>query len=669
MLPRRLVRVLELIFTTSVFAAPAAEPPPNIVEVLREKGKMGPWIAAKAEFRDIGVKHHLVDLPGTDGKLPLQLEVRYTVLTPAPIVLKSTILKGNVWKLCHLRTGVASALEQFERIDLSQAGEATWSTACVAINAEAQAPAKGLVCLLNPSQFRVAGTDDKWIRNASDTAWWREKRPLVFQGNELTRKLTFTLADLSDFSLAFDRIESSWKPGRPLCARLTVTDADNEEFPVVNVSAVLHAGRQRLPLVTEIHPLLHVPTGWLTGALPEKRVPRKMQLRAEVSAMTRDGPVAKEVVRTIRRGRRRKTPSARPDALDARTVRRNAKGMPRETRALWVSHYSLRTRAAIAEVVERAARARLNVLVPCVYASRKRTYFVKSDLYPISSYAEEGLDDPLATMISVAHERGLEVHPWFCVTYRDQAFRDRFRERYGVAIDVEAADPALGKRCIASDPADLHRQEYRDWIVELILRTARDYDVDGIHLDYIRSMGRCYCARCKLELEAKLGKPLEEATEDEWTQWQRAAVADIVRRTAEGVKAARPAAIMSAAVVHSGSQEQGQDPVEWARQGWIDVVIPMDYGTKTFDIYRHEKRFVATLDETDTLAPGLCLYWRRDGRHPTARPPTLVSEQIRMVRELGVTGYVLFSSMHLDDEIIETLRDQINPERAAPWFR
>lgn len=218
--------------------------------------------------------------------------------------------------------------------------------------------------------------------------------------------------------------------------------------------------------------------------------------------------------------------------------------------------------------------------------------------------------------------------------------------------------------------ADVHRPAYRDFIVKLIIDVVRRYDVDGVHLDYIRTMGRCYCDKCKKEFKKQFGHPLTQATEEEWIKWQRQPVADIVRRVSEGVRPIRPHAIVSAAVfanMRAGAQD-GQDPARWSREGWLDVVIPMDYQMQTLLLRSNERAFLDALDDDSKLVTGISLY-ERSGKEVFARPASLVEEQIGLVRQMGIHGYCLFVNDYLDDEILHLLKTKINRERAVPYFR
>jgi hypothetical protein len=602
----------------------------------------------KVEFLDVSIADQLVHFQAGD-ELPLRLSIKYNVLETAPVLLNSR-MGTEYWRLYHYADEAMSALHTTEDIDLSQAGEATVSVDRATVAQQYGPPlAKGLVGIRGHYYFLVDQPDRAWLDVVSP--------PAFFDGEDLAAKLTFTLANLSDFELAFSQAESTWQPGGPLRVSLMVTDADGDEYPVVNVPATAEAGDWRAGLQTQADEV-GVPSGWMECSLPAGRVPAQVDVRATVSAMTPDGPKTVEATRTVERGEGTRTPEEMEATPGMPEIPRNDDGILRETRALWANPDSLSDRESIDGLVERAARARLNVLVPDIFV--RDTFIGKSGLMPMASRVEEEGFDALAYLIERSHAAGLEVHPWFCVTYRDAKFRTRIP---GIdMIDEEGEVKPLG--------ADVHRPEYRDFMVDLMVGVARDYEVDGIHLDYIRSMGDCYCDKCRAEFEQQFGKPLTEATDEEWVKWQRQAIGDIVQRTAEGVREVRPDAIMSAAVFAGmeGGARQGQDPAGWAREGWIDVVIPMDYSAQTLAVRSNERRFLDALDDDDHLITGLSLYVR-SGEEVASRDPARVRQQLNLVRGMGIHGYCLFEQRYLSDEIIDMLSSDINREAAVPYFR
>lgn len=641
--PFRVTAVALLALSMSAYAAQDA------VLVLQGKSSRGgpAYDGATVEFLELSLADQLVHLASPE-RIPLRLTMRYRVLKPAPVILNSRF-GTEYWHLYHYQRESKSGLHTLECVDLSQEGEASTSVEqATADPARGEMLSKGLVGLRGRYYFLIDQPSGQWLAVA--------RPPAFFDRSELGSKLTFTLANLSRFSLEFSAIESTWQPGGPLRVKLDVTDADGQTFPVVNAATTVEAGKWKGELSTETN-LLHVPSGWLAATLPAGVVPPQVRVRATVRCMTPAGPATRTVSRTFSKGDGQKTAAEMTPAWDTATLPRNARGGIRETRALWIGLSDMVSRQGVDDIVARSHEAGLNVLVPDIFV--RNSFLGKSRLMPMAKRVEDGLD-PLAYLIEQAHAKGLEVHPWFCVTYRDRHFRKTLP---GVdMVDAKGEVMSLG--------ADVHRPAYRDFIVDIMVGVARDYEVDGIHLDYIRTMAQCHCDSCRKEFQARFDHPLADATPKEWVEWQRAAVGDIVRRTAEGVKACRPRAIMSAAVSSdlAGGAGQGQDPAGWARQGWLGMVIPMDYQMQTLLVQTNERKLLAALDDDSKLVTGLSLY-ARGGKGVMSRRSELVKEQIQLVRSMGIHGYCLFVYQYLDDDLLKMLKTEVNAERAAPYFR
>ncbi|MBN2451968.1 MAG: family 10 glycosylhydrolase [Lentisphaeria bacterium] len=607
-----------------------------------------PYAGGKVEFLGLALSDQLVHLGAGEG-IPLRLEIRYRVLETAPVLLNSRF-GTEYWQLHLYDADTPAAVHTREPIDLSRPGEAVARVEMATPDARYGPPlAKGLAGIRGHRYFLVDRADGEWLDVVHP--------PPFFSRPEHARELVFTLADLRTFRVEIAAIESTWQPGGILRVRVQVRDADGDTFAVVGAGTTVTAGEENIPLRTQVDGL-GFPTGWVSGALPEGReIPARVTVRSAVRAMTPEGPVVREVSREFARGEGMRTPGDLVQAAAGIDLPRGADGLVRETRALWVNPRAFLTREGVEGVVERAAAAGLNVIVPDIFL--RSMLVARSERFPMHADVEEGLD-PLAHMIAKAHAAGIEVHPWFCVMYRDPAFHAHFP---GVGVvDRE------GKT--VPNPADVHRPEYRDFVVGLMADMARTYAVDGIHLDYIRAMEPCYCPKCREEFAERFGKPLAEATAEEWTAWQREAVGDIVRRTAAEVRRVRPDAIVSAAVfanLESGAR-QGQDPEGWVAKGWLDLVIPMDYKMDTLGVRATEKQFLAMLERKEALVSGLCLY-ARSGTAVSPRPAELVRDQIQTVRGLGIHGYCLFEFSYLDDPIRRLLGGEINAEKAVPYFR
>ncbi|MFW6169523.1 MAG: glycoside hydrolase family 10 protein [Planctomycetota bacterium] len=602
-------------------------------------------------FQEASLDASLVHL-GDDDHIPLPLVIRYEVQEPAPVLLTSR-LGTEYWRLYHFGDETMTPMYADDKIDLSEPGTRAARTTRAWFAADrGPSVSAGVVGIRGHYYFLIDQPDGQWL-DVTDP-------PAFFDRRKVARDLTFTLADLSDFSLAVSEIESTWQGGGPLRVKLSVTDAKGREFPVVEAPLMASAGDWKTKLTTEWDPL-QVPSGWLCGTLPDE-VPEEITVKGTVSAQTPAGLEQREVVAAFCRGEGRVSPQQFKVSRQGYELPRNANGPVRETRAIWVSTRDIATRESIDELVRRVKAGRLNLIVPDVFV--RNTFLAKGGSLPLSGMAEEGLD-PLAGLLERAQAAGLEVHPWFCVTYRDAAFREWFEAEHGMSVDMideKGRTIPLG--------ADVHRPAYRDFMVDLMVGIARDYPVDGIHLDYIRSMGRCFCNQCRQEFSDQYDGALAEATDEQWIRWQRQAIGDIVRRTAERVRKVRPQAKLSAAVFSNlrGGALQGQDPAGWARQGWIDLVLPMDYQMQTLQVRANERNFLEALDDDSQLVTGLSLYMRTGGK-AVPRRPRLVREQITLVRRMGIHGYCLFAYGHLDNNLLKLLSNNVNSEPAVPFFR
>ena len=474
--------------------------------------------------------------------------------------------------------------------------------------------------------------------------------------------LKYTFANLKKYTLSIREFRSTWEPGGPMRAKVQIQDADGKTMPVVNVQLVARAGAWQTTLATEWGSMSE-PTGWMRGTLPST-VPEQVALDGTVALQTPQGLKTQKAAGTFPRNSGRLGAEAFQVAQQGYTLPRNAQGVVRETRAIWLATEDVSTSEKIGRAIQRCKRARLNMLIPDIFV--RNNFLAKSELMPSTAIREPGAN-PLAELIAKAHAAGLEVHPWFCVTYRDRRFCEWFRGKHGANVNMIGKDGSTPKSSELG--ADIHRPAYRDFMVNLMVGVAKDYQVDGIHLDYIRSMGQCFCQDCREEFAKQFGKPLTTASEEEWVRWQRQAVGDIVRRTAEGVRKVRPGAAMSAAVFSSmaGGAAQGQDPAGWARQGWVDLVLPMDYQMQTLQVRSHERQFLDALADDDRLVTGLSLYMRSDGK-ARSRPPELVAEQIELVRRMGIHGYCLFAYNHLSDEQLKAV-EGLNNQSAVPYYR
>ena len=225
--------------------------------------------------------------------------------------------------------------------------------------------------------------------------------------------------------------------------------------------------------------------------------------------------------------------------------------------------------------LSRIKEAGFNVYVPVVWYGAGTTW--PSRLAPwdpaLTAQAAAGFD-PLRYVIEKAHSMGIEVHPWFTVALRRS---DLFPD---LALNGVLEGGKLGI-------FDIHNPRFRALITDLIVEVASNYDVDGINLDYMRAMGMCLTNTCRNEYRARFQRDLEmdarvfrvaPRTVPSLIEYQESTVTEMVQNIANAVRVVKPGVIISAdAYPELTDYLNGQNSVEWANRGYIDVLFRMDY--------------------------------------------------------------------------------------------
>jgi uncharacterized lipoprotein YddW (UPF0748 family) len=303
--------------------------------------------------------------------------------------------------------------------------------------------------------------------------------------------------------------------------------------------------------------------------------------------------------------------------------------------------------------------------------------------------------DALATLIARAHEAGLRVHAWVNVLslaqnaqaplLRDLGAGAVLVDQWGRSLldypgydvpEAERRSYRIGTPAIYLDPAAPGVAERLAATFEELLR--RYPGLDGLHLDYIRypdvlpylpstrfgvgvSFGYGAASRARFQAETGLVAPFAENSQhaDRFDAWRREQLSALVGRIAERARAARPGALLSAAVYPDSERAyQGlfQDWRGWLEAGSLDVAVPMLYATDE-RLFRYQVAEYAGLPESTRIWVGL-------GSWLFAGDPVRAVAQTRLVESHPQLGVALFSW----DSIHETpaLRDALAGGAAPP---
>lgn len=254
--------------------------------------------------------------------------------------------------------------------------------------------------------------------------------------------------------------------------------------------------------------------------------------------------------------------------------------------------------------------------------------------------------DPLAFAIEECHKRGMELHAWMVAVPLGS---DEVHKEMG-AQSITKRYPHLCKRFRNNWYLNPGHPDSQKYLASLVNELITRYDVDGVHLDYIR-----YPDRPKRFPDATdyrkygKGKTLD--------QWRRDNITRLVRAVYNEVKRVKPWVKVSSAPLGkyrntaryksgwNGYHDVYQETQAWMREGIQDMIFPMLY-------YRDNYFYPFVLDWKEhnhgrMVIPGLGIYFL----HPSEGdwPLEEVERQLNFIRWSGCEGESHFRSRFLTD--------------------
>lgn len=332
----------------------------------------------------------------------------------------------------------------------------------------------------------------------------------------------------------------------------------------------------------------------------------------------------------------------------------SAEPSPLEKRAILDEGFQWLSPLKVDEVLSRIKYAGFNIFVPIVWHGRGASWNSKlvEEREPRWIGHARQVNDPLKVLIEKAHRLGIEVHPWFTVVLRQREFYSEF---YNADTPKQAFN--------------IHNDSYREFIIELMLEVVRNYDIDGVNLDYIRSMGNCLSVACVADYKSKTGRDLKADNKLQWddhdsgfhiSKWNESQITYIVKQFSERARAIKPELVISVDT-HVNNRRltlEGADSIKWANSGYIDVVYDMQYGDE-LDISSFEQAKVS-LHDPSKLVLMLGNFQRSVINKSTVEPKQtgLFIDQVQKV--LNIAGdsaaMAVYEYRYLEEEQVQALR-------------
>ncbi|MCK6506540.1 family 10 glycosylhydrolase [Myxococcota bacterium] len=331
-----------------------------------------------------------------------------------------------------------------------------------------------------------------------------------------------------------------------------------------------------------------------------------------------------------------------------------------ELRGVWLTRYEWASTSAtgseLTETFGQIADAGFNAVFFQVRANFDAYY--DSDLEPWASRLSGTLGqdpgwDPLAVAVEAAHARGLQVHAylnvapfWLGSTAPDSVGLPHAWQDHPewVVADESGTPMALNDSYVY---ASLGNAQVRARTAAVAADVASRYDVDGIHLDYIRYPGSGYshdaASQAAFAVDTAAGSAYPGLS---WGDWQREMVKDVARQVSAAVDVPVTAAVWGIHTdewgwggVSEGNADYYQDSRAFLSEGLLDANLPMAYWEVTEPEGQALDFRVLTRDHV-AHASGRHVYMGI-GTYDIGYEETV--RCIEAAREEGAHGVVLFS--------------------------
>lgn len=288
-------------------------------------------------------------------------------------------------------------------------------------------------------------------------------------------------------------------------------------------------------------------------------------------------------------------------------------------KAVWVTRWAFKRQSDVEQLFESLKSLEINRVFFQVRGACDALYLSNyepwSDLLTGTLGKNPGWD-PLQTAIDSGRRLGIEVHAWINVFPAWQVSEDGEPPPKTIPLHVMRMQPAwlaqdadrrtmpLRKddaehNYVFLSPTHPGAQEHIQKVIEDLVKR---YDVDGIHLDYVRFPDSSYSYDYRsrsLYLEASRDDKMSFA------EWRRRNLTEFVGTLAYTARLARPRIEVSAAVwqiIDSGRDRYFQDGIQWLRRGYVDLLVPMIYTTSVAAFEERLKAYSDSVGSENVVA-------------------------------------------------------------------
>ncbi len=344
-------------------------------------------------------------------------------------------------------------------------------------------------------------------------------------------------------------------------------------------------------------------------------------------------------------------------------------------KAVWVTRWDYKTPGDIARVMHNCKTAGFNTILFQVRGNGTVFYPSKIEPWAAELGGRDPGFDPLAVAIKEAHARDMKIHAWANVIpgWRGEKPPNHPRQLYNAHPDWFWRD-ANGKRqplgwYVSVNPV---YPEVRAHIVSVMKEIVTRYDVDGLHLDYVRFPNEWNDSwpvgatvpdyprdpRTLGMFKRVTGRVPRQAPAA-WNAFRTEAVTQVVRDIRKMMLKSKPKAVLSAALGASPDESRRrhfQDSRRWVSEGLLDAVYPMNY-SDSMPVYSKKLVQWNAIKGDAAVVTGIMF---------DKRPAATVRQQLDYAMETGghFAAFAYNSLFERFDENGQPLIDKQSPSRA-----
>jgi uncharacterized lipoprotein YddW (UPF0748 family) len=322
-----------------------------------------------------------------------------------------------------------------------------------------------------------------------------------------------------------------------------------------------------------------------------------------------------------------------------------------ETRAMWFRPPT--SKSAITDSLDRLAELGINLIFV-------ETLWEGMLLYPngpISQRPEFRGFDPLEFIITEAHKRNIEVHAWLEVFFSGYKRLGEILEKHPnwAAVDIYGNVPVKAEDDkYFIDPA---HKEARKFLINTFVDMVERYDLDGLHLDYIRyplqtEVPYGFSSYSKELFTQTTGLEVpKNSTDKNWQAFnifKEEQVTTFVKELREAVLLVKPL-LISAAVFpgNDGIVNKNQNWPLWIEEGYLDFLTPMLYSRSTSLVEHWIQDLIEEIGPKIPFYPALAAISIPEG--------DLLVEQTMLIQKYNLDGVAFFAWNHFNDELFDCL--------------